>query len=113
MGGFAAPQNAADAIVDEILRRRITTEDARRHDRRPRQTQQDNLWFGRSDAVLRIEAEVEERALLLALAHLLEDGDAEVFVQESVQRRYLSPVAAGAATGESVISSEELALKPS
>ncbi|MER7539202.1 hypothetical protein ABTX77_31125 [Streptomyces sp. NPDC097704] len=32
MSGFAAPRDAADAIVDEILRR-LTAEDARRQDR--------------------------------------------------------------------------------
>ncbi|WP_329625946.1 hypothetical protein OG357_38580 (plasmid) [Streptomyces sp. NBC_01255] len=112
-GGFAAPQDAADAIVDEILRRRISTEDAGRQGRRLRRSQQESPWFGRVDVVVQIEAEVEERALLVALAHLLEGGDVEVFVQESVQRRYLTATTTGASTGEIVISREGLALKPS
>ncbi|MFC7924744.1 hypothetical protein [Streptomyces cinereoruber] len=37
------------------------------------------------------EAEVEERALLLALAHLLDgEADPETYVQESVQHRHLT-----------------------
>ncbi|MFF5712328.1 hypothetical protein [Streptomyces sp. 62] len=81
MSGFAAPRDAADAIVDEILRRRLAGEDARRQDRRLR-ARQDNPWPGRQDVVLRIEAEaVEERGLLLALAHLLDgEGDPEAYV---------------------------------
>jgi hypothetical protein len=67
---LAAPQDAADAIVHEILRRRITTAESRRQDRNLRRTQQDNPWFGHTDLALRIEAEVEEHALLLALTHL-------------------------------------------
>ncbi|MFB6634855.1 hypothetical protein ACFCWY_33665 [Streptomyces sp. NPDC056362] len=34
--GFAAPRDAADAIVDDILRRRLAAEDTRRQDRRVR-----------------------------------------------------------------------------
>ncbi|MFE0777098.1 hypothetical protein, partial [Streptomyces sp. NPDC058861] len=97
-GGFAAPRDAADAIVDEILRRRLAVEDTRRQ-----------------DLALPTEAEVEERALLLDLAHLLEDeAGPEAYVQEFVQRRHLTAtVPGGAATGEVVISREGLALKPS
>ncbi|MFF5639621.1 hypothetical protein [Streptomyces sp. NPDC012825] len=113
-GGFAAPQEAADALVDEILRRRLAAEDVRRQDRRLR-ARQDSPWPGHQDLALPTEAEVEERALLLALAHLLDDKvDPEVYVQESVQCRHLTAtVPGGAAIGQVVISREGLALKPS
>ncbi|MFC7934118.1 hypothetical protein [Streptomyces cinereoruber] len=112
--GFAAPRDAADAIVDDILRRRLATEDARRQDRRLRALRS-SPWPGRQDLALPTEAEVEERALLLALAHLLDDeADPETYVQESVQRRHLTAtVPGGAATGEVVLSREGLALRPS
>ncbi|MEU0398762.1 hypothetical protein ABZ318_00635 [Streptomyces sp. NPDC006197] len=54
--GFAAPQDAADA---------------RRQGRRLRCTQQESPWFDHHDIVLRIEAEAEEWALLLALVHVI------------------------------------------
>ncbi|MFD5110527.1 hypothetical protein [Streptomyces cinereoruber] len=49
--GFAAPRDAADAIVDEILRRRLAAEDARRQDWRLR-ARQDSPWPGRQDLAL-------------------------------------------------------------
>ncbi|MFE5514181.1 hypothetical protein ACFQ9J_26975 [Streptomyces sp. NPDC056529] len=112
--GFAAPRDAADAIVDEILRRRLAAEDARRQGWCLR-VRQDSPWPGRQDLAVPTEAEVEERALLLALAHLLDgEADPEAYVQESVQRRFLTAtVLGGAVTGEVVFSHEGLALKPS
>ncbi|MGW9453341.1 hypothetical protein [Streptomyces sp. NPDC055632] len=103
-----------DGIVNEILRRRLAVEDVRRQGRRLR-VRQDSPWPGRQDLALATEAEVEGRALLLALAHLLDDeADPEAYVQESVQRRHLTAtVPGGAATGEVVLSREGLALKPS
>ncbi|MFF5287378.1 hypothetical protein [Streptomyces sp. NPDC013171] len=112
-GGFAAPREAADAIVDEILRRRLTAADARRRDRCLR-TPRAAVWSSFQDVALRTEAEVEERGLLLALAHLLGDEDGpEEYVRESVRRRHLTSTVPGAATGEVVLSHEGLALKPS
>ncbi|MFC8795601.1 hypothetical protein [Streptomyces cinereoruber] len=113
-GGFAAPRDAADAIVDAILRRRLAIEDARRQDR-CLHARQDSPWTEHQGVVLRIEAEVGKRALLLALAHLLDyEADPEAYVQEPVQRRHLTAtVSGGAVTGEVVFSREGLALKPS
>jgi hypothetical protein len=73
-GSFAAPENAADAIVDEVFRRRL-------------------IGAGRLDQRLR---RAEERGLLLALAHLLDGVDVEDYLQESVRRRGHVP---GATTG--------------
>ncbi|MEV3993590.1 hypothetical protein AB0J57_32300 [Streptomyces sp. NPDC049837] len=114
-GGFAAPKDAADAIVDEILRRRIATDDARRQHKRLRQTQPKSPWFDEATGyeVRRFEADMEERALLLALAHLLDGGDAEGFVTESVQRRYLAATIPVAGTSQIVVSREGFALQPS
>ncbi|MFC7924598.1 hypothetical protein [Streptomyces cinereoruber] len=111
--GLAAPRDAADAIVDDILLRRLAVEDIRRQGRRLRALRS-SPWPGHQDLALPTEAEVEERALLLALAHPLDDkADSEAYVQGSVQRRHLTAtVLGGAATGEVVISREGLALKP-
>ncbi|MGA4979317.1 hypothetical protein [Streptomyces cinereoruber] len=107
--GFAAPRDAADAIVDDILRRRLAAEDTRGQDRRLRALRS-SPWPGHQDLALPTEAEVEECALLLALAHLLDDKAApEVYVQESVQRRHLTATV----PGEVVISREGLVLRPS
>ncbi|MET9347735.1 hypothetical protein [Streptomyces termitum] len=73
-GGFAACQDAVDALVDEILRRRLLSEEARHQDRRLRQNQ-DGPRTGRNDLALRIGAEVEEGVLLLVLGLLLGDCD--------------------------------------
>ncbi|MFF3843449.1 hypothetical protein [Streptomyces sp. NPDC001930] len=109
--GFSTLQDAADAIVDEILRRRIDAAAARRQDRRLRLTQPESPWFDHRQGGTRTEAEVEERALFLALFHLLgtEDADAETFFQDSVQERYLTERSAD----EVVLSREAQALKPS
>ncbi|MFI2740953.1 hypothetical protein [Streptomyces sp. NPDC018711] len=112
-GGFAAPREAADAIVDEILRRRLTVEDARRQDRRLR-ARQTARGPGVRTSPCGSRPRLRSRGLLLELAHLLGgEGDLEVYVQESVQRRHLTATVPGAATGEVVLSREGLALKPS
>ncbi|QQC92680.1 hypothetical protein [Streptomyces alfalfae] len=100
LGGFAAPQDAADAIVDEILRRRINAEASRR------ETAQHFV-----EAVKTFETEVEERVLHVALAHLLGNGDAQAFVQESVHGRYLGGACMKPGTEEVVLCREGLALK--
>jgi hypothetical protein len=75
-GSFAAPENAPDAIVDEILRRRLT-------------------GAGRQDQRLR---RAEERELLLTLAHLLDGADVDAYLQKSVRRRGHVPRATTGAT---------------
>ncbi|MFI9214374.1 hypothetical protein ACIGW7_40370 [Streptomyces sp. NPDC053253] len=107
--GFSTLQDAADAIVDEILRRRIDAAAARRQDRRLRLTQPESPWFDHKSG-MSTEAEVEERALFLALFHLLGGGDAETFFRGSVRERYLLEQPA---TGEVVLSREAHALRPS
>ncbi|MFE0776937.1 hypothetical protein [Streptomyces sp. NPDC058861] len=121
MGPFShlpvlTPWRAArtDGIVNEILRRRLVAKKAGRRGRRLH-AQQDSSWPGRLDLALPTEAEVEGHALLLALAHLLDDGAVpEAYVQETVQRRHLTAtVPGGAAAGGVVLSREGLALRPS
>ncbi|MFF9851765.1 hypothetical protein [Streptomyces litmocidini] len=110
--GFSTLQDAADAIVDEIMRCRIAAAAARRQDRRLRQTQPASPWFGPEHERPQTEAEVEERALFLALFHLLGGGDAdpETFFRDSVQDRHL---AEQPAPGEVVFSREAQVLRPS
>ncbi|MFE5513061.1 hypothetical protein ACFQ9J_21250 [Streptomyces sp. NPDC056529] len=55
-GGFAAPRDAADAIVDEILRRCLAVEDVRPQGWRLR-VRQDSPWPGRQDLAVPTEAE--------------------------------------------------------
>lgn len=109
--GFSPLQDAADAIVDEILRRRIDAAAARRQDKRLRLTQPESPWFGHGPG-MPTEAEAEERGLFLALSHLLggRDADAGTFFRDSVEERYLIEQPA---TGEVVLSREAQALRPS
>jgi hypothetical protein len=110
--GFSTLQDAADEIVDEILRCRIAAAGAHRQDRGLRQTQPDSPWFGPGHERPQTEAEVEERALLLAFSHLLGGGDAdpETFFRDSVQDRYL---AEQPTPGGVVLSREAQAIRPS
>ncbi|MET9347732.1 hypothetical protein [Streptomyces termitum] len=111
-GGFAR-QDVVDALVDEILGRRLLSEEARHQDRRLRQNQA-GPRTGRNDLALRIGAEVEEGVLLLVLSLLLGDCDtavAEAYLQEPVQRRHF-PAAGSAETEQIVFSQEALVLKP-
>ncbi|MFE1383521.1 hypothetical protein ACFW6S_31700 [Streptomyces sp. NPDC058740] len=108
--GFSTLQDAADAIVDEILRRRIDAAAARRQDKRLRWSQPGNPWFGHPHEMPRTDAAVEERALFLALFHVLggEDADAETFFRDSVQERYVEQPD----PGDVALSREAQALKP-
>lgn len=91
---FADPQDAADAIVDEVLRRRLDVQADRRktrylqrfEDRQPRRDENYSTTQG--------VAEIEEAALCLALGHVLGTGalgQPEKFIQESILRRYVRP----------------------
>lgn len=91
---FTEPQDAADAIVDEVLRRRLDVQADRRktrylqrfEDRQPRPDENYSTTQG--------VAEIEEAALCLALGHVLGTGavgQPEKFIQESILRRYVRP----------------------
>ncbi|MFC7979791.1 hypothetical protein ACFUT3_31720 [Streptomyces cinereoruber] len=114
ISGFAAPRDAADAIVDEILLRRLLIAEGTRCQESYPRVRQNSQWLKGEELILRVETGVEERALLLALGHLLDaEDDPEAYVLESVRRRHLTATVAGAATGEVVLSREGLALRPS
>ncbi|MFJ4343300.1 hypothetical protein [Streptomyces sp. NPDC088915] len=88
ISGFTAPRDAADAIVDDILLRRLLIAgDTRCQESYPR-VRQNSEWLKGQELILRIETDVKESTLLLALGHLLGGEDnPEAYVQETVQRR--------------------------
>ncbi|WP_331736679.1 hypothetical protein OG426_55155 (plasmid) [Streptomyces canus] len=91
---FAAPQDAADAIVDEVLRRRLGVQADRRKIRYLQRLENRKPRMDENYSVPQGIAEIEEAALRLALSHVL--GTMAVdqpgkFVQESILRRYVGP----------------------
>ncbi|MFG2800584.1 hypothetical protein [Streptomyces pseudovenezuelae] len=91
---FAAPQDAADAIVDEVLRRRLGVQAHRRKTRYFQRFETRKPRMDENYSVPQGIAEIEEAALRLALSHVLGTmavDQPEKFVQESILRRYIRP----------------------
>jgi hypothetical protein len=91
---FAAPQDAADAIVDEVLRRRLDVQADRRKTRYLQRLEIRKPRMDENYSVPQGIAEIEEAALRLALSHVLGTmavDQPEKFVQESILRRYVRP----------------------
>lgn len=93
-GDFAEPQDAADAIVDEVLRRRLDVQADRRKTRYLQRFENRKPRLDENYSTTQGVAEIEEAALCLALGHVLGTGaigQPEKFIQESILRRYVRP----------------------
>ncbi|MFH9419022.1 hypothetical protein [Streptomyces rochei] len=91
---FAAPQDAADAIIDEVLRRRLDVQADRRKTRYRQRFEYRRPRLDENYSITQGVAEIEEAALCLALGHVLGTGaigQPEKFIQESILRRYVRP----------------------